>query len=131
MSVIWLIMFVLMFIFYCVVVFTVNRGSSVSIVTGYGLGFDPRQRQRIFPVTSASRPGLGPTQPPIQWVPRALSPGVKRGRGVMLTTHPLLVPRSGKRGAIPPLHPSASMACSGTGFTGIRIMACSTPLALL
>jgi hypothetical protein len=37
---------------------------------------------------------LGPTQPPVQWVPGVLSPGVKRGRGVMLTTHPHLVPRS-------------------------------------
>jgi hypothetical protein len=25
-----------------------------------------------------SRPVLGPTQPPIQWIQRALSPGVKR-----------------------------------------------------
>jgi hypothetical protein len=31
--------------------------------------------------------------PPVQWVPGILSPGVKRGRGVMLTTHPHLVPR--------------------------------------
>jgi hypothetical protein len=36
---------------------------------------------------------LGPTQPPNQWVPGVLSPGVKRGRGVMLTTHPHLVRR--------------------------------------
>jgi len=28
-------------------------------------------------------------------------PGVKWGRGVLLTTHPLLVPRSWKRRAIP------------------------------
>jgi hypothetical protein len=41
----------------------------------------------------ASRPALGPTQPSIQWVPGVLSPGVKRGRGVTLTTHPHLVPR--------------------------------------
>jgi hypothetical protein len=44
--------------------------------------------QRIFPLSSVSRPALGPTQPPLQWVPGVLSPGVKRGRGVMLTTHP-------------------------------------------
>jgi hypothetical protein len=34
-----------------------------------------------------------PTQPPIQWVPGIFSPGVKRDRGVTLTTHPHLVPR--------------------------------------
>jgi hypothetical protein len=39
------------------------------------------------------RPALGTTQPPVQWVPGVLSPGAKRGRGVMLTTHPHLVPR--------------------------------------
>jgi hypothetical protein len=34
----------------------------------------------IFLFTTASRPALGPTQSPIQWVPRALSLGVKRPR---------------------------------------------------
>jgi hypothetical protein len=68
-------------------------GSSVSIGSGYGLeGRD----SRIFSLTSASRPALGPTQPPVQWVPGALSPGVKRGRDVMLTAHPLLEQRSRK-----------------------------------
>jgi hypothetical protein len=61
--------------------------------TGSRSGFDPRQGQRIFPLACVSRPALGPTQPPIQWVPGVLSPGVKRGRGVALTTHPHLVPR--------------------------------------
>jgi hypothetical protein len=32
-------------------------------------------------------PALGPTQPPVQWIPVVFSPGVKRGRGVTLTTH--------------------------------------------
>jgi hypothetical protein len=44
-----------------------------------------------FLLASASRPALKPTQPPMQWVPVVLSPGVKRGRGVKLTTHPHLV----------------------------------------
>jgi hypothetical protein len=50
--------------------------------------------KRIFTLTSVSRPALGPTQPPVQWVPAVLSPGVKRDRGVTLTAHPHLVPRS-------------------------------------
>jgi hypothetical protein len=83
----------------------VEPGSSVSIVSGYRLddrAIDPRQRQRIFPLASVSKPAQGPTQPPVQWVPGVLSPGVKCGRGVTLTTHPHLVPRSRVVGAIPP-----------------------------
>jgi hypothetical protein len=48
---------------------------------GYGLdgrGFESQQGQGIFLFTTASRTALGPTQLPIQWVPRALSLGVKR-----------------------------------------------------
>jgi hypothetical protein len=48
----------------------------------------------FFSPSSVSRPALRPTQPPVQWVPGVLSPGVKRGRGVTLTTHHYLVPRS-------------------------------------
>jgi hypothetical protein len=42
------------------------------------LGFDSRWRLGIFLSTTASKTALGPTQPPIQWVPWALSLGVKR-----------------------------------------------------
>jgi hypothetical protein len=38
------------------------------------------------PLASVSRPALGPTQPPVQWVPEAL-PGVKSSRSVMLATY--------------------------------------------
>ena len=75
-------------------------GSVIGIATGYGLdgrGIESRCG-RDFP--HLSRPALGPTQPPVQWVP-GLSRGVKSSRGVTLTPHPLLVPWSRKGRAIP------------------------------
>jgi hypothetical protein len=74
--------------------------SVVGIATGYGLD-DPEiesRWRRDFP--RMSRPALGPTQPPVQWVP-GLSQGVKSARGVMVTPHPLQVPWSKKGRALP------------------------------
>jgi hypothetical protein len=48
--------------------------------TGWTIGilrFDSRQGLGIFLFTTASRTALGPTQPPTQWLPGALSLGVK------------------------------------------------------
>jgi hypothetical protein len=59
----------------------VGRDSAVGIATRYGLGgpWIVSRWGRDFP--HPSRPALGPTQSPIQWLPGL--PGVKRpGRGV-------------------------------------------------
>ena len=71
---------------------------------------------RDFP--HLSRPALGSTQPPVQWVP-----GVKSGRGMTLTPHPLLVSWPWKGRAIPLLPlwviwPVQSLsACTRVTFT--------------
>jgi hypothetical protein len=58
----------------------------------FGYGLDDRAIEvrspaeaKNFPLTIVSRPALGPTEPPVEWV---LSTGLKGGRGVTLTTHP-------------------------------------------
>jgi hypothetical protein len=78
------------------------------------LRFDSWQRERIFLLASVSRPAMRPTQPPVQWVPGVLSLGLKRGRGVTLTTHAHLVPRSRMGKSYTSSSPSAFMPCSMT-----------------
>ena len=83
----------------CVCVCVFGPGSSVGIATDYGLdgqGSNPSEDEIFRP----SRPALGPTQPHCIMGTGSF-PGVKCGRGVLLTIHPLLVPRSWKSRAVP------------------------------
>jgi hypothetical protein len=91
----------------------VSRGSSVSIMSGYGLedrAIKVRSPAEVkdFSSSLCVQTGSGPTQPPVQWVP-----GLKRGRGVTLTTHPHLLPRSRMSRSYTSSLPSAFMACGG------------------
>ena len=79
--------------FYC------GPGSSVGIATDYGLD-GPGIESWWGEIFRASRPALGPNQPPCTMCTGSF-PGVKYGRGVLLTNHPLLVPLSWKSRAIP------------------------------
>jgi hypothetical protein len=59
-----------------------SRDSVVDIATAYrlddqGVWVPSPSRVKNFLFSTLSRPVLGSTQPPIQWVPGALSPGVK------------------------------------------------------
>ena len=62
-------------------------GSLVGIVTGYGLDGPGIESRWWRDFLHLSRPALGPTQPPVQWVP-GLSWGVKSSRVMTLTPHP-------------------------------------------
>jgi hypothetical protein len=71
----------------------VGRGSSVGIATGYGLdgpGIESRWEAR-FSAPVQTGPGAHPAS---RTMSTGSFPGVKSGRGVTLTSHPLLVPWS-------------------------------------
>ena len=86
---------------FCFVYSTILRGpgSSVGIATDYGLdgpGSNPGGDENFPPVQSG--PGAHPASCKMG---TGSFPRVKCGRGLLLTTHPLLVPRSWKCRAIP------------------------------
>jgi len=60
------------------------------------------EQQVPFLFATASRPALGPTQPPIQRAAGILPPG-QSDRSVKVTTHLYLMMRLRIHGAIPPL----------------------------
>jgi hypothetical protein len=91
-------------------------GSSVSTVSDYRLDNgirSPAEAKDFFSQASVFRPALRPTQPPIPSMPE-----VKRGRGVMLTTYPHLVPRSRMSRGYSSSPPSRLHGGSVTSFYG-------------
>jgi hypothetical protein len=80
-----------------------SRDSVVCIATRRPRGWSSNPgRVNNFHFFMSSRPTLGFAQPPTQYIPGDLSPGVKR-QGVKLTTQLQLVPSSRERGSIHPL----------------------------
>ena len=107
---------------FCMLVPSCGPGSVVSIVTGYGLdrlGIE-FQWGVIFSIPVQTGPG---THPASCTMGTGSFPGVKSGRDVTLTPHPLLVPWSWKCRAIPllplwPVRPVQSPgACTRVHFT--------------
>jgi hypothetical protein len=56
------------------------RGKLHRVTTGWSPEFDSRQGQQIYLLSVVPRPALGLIQLPIQWVPGAVSSGVKCAR---------------------------------------------------
>jgi hypothetical protein len=84
------------FLFICITYFNGRPGSSVSIATDYGLdgpGIESRWGVR-FSAPVQTGPGVHPTS---FTMGTGSFPGVESGRGMTLTPHPLLVPRSKNR----------------------------------
>jgi len=73
--------------------------SSISKVVNGQLGFNSQKRLEILLFTTASRPALEPTQRPIQYIPTALSLGVKQQRRE--ADHSPLAPMLRMGGTIP------------------------------
>jgi hypothetical protein len=85
----------------------------------------PGRGRRIFLITSVPRPALWPTQPPVQWVTGVLSPRLKCGRGVTLTTQLHLVATSRMSRSYTSSPPNASVACSGTALSLVTFASCA------
>jgi hypothetical protein len=102
-----LLLLILLYYYYC------GPGSSVAIATDYWLddpGIEFRWGRNFSPVQTGPGPHLASCT-----MGTGSLPGVKCGRGVLLTTHSLQAPRSSKsRGTSIPLPPLGyNRACNG------------------
>jgi hypothetical protein len=72
-------------------VFSRSHGSSGSIVSDFGVRSPTEAEDFSSSPCVQTGSGAHPASCPmgIEWVPGVLSPGVKRGRGVTLTVHPI------------------------------------------
>jgi hypothetical protein len=66
--------FNIVLVVFCIIVYKDGLGSSVIIVTGYGLDGPALEFLSGCDISHTFRPVLGSTQPPVQWVP-----GLSRG----------------------------------------------------
>jgi hypothetical protein len=95
-------------------------GSSFGTATGYvmdGPGVESRWARNF---SHTSRPALGPTHPPVQWVP-GLSLRYS-GRGVVLTTHPPSSAEVKKEESYTSAPPLDLQVCYGVPYLSYRQM---------
>jgi hypothetical protein len=72
------------------------------------MGFNSLQGQKIFLLSITSRSELRPIQPPVQWIPEAPYPGLKRP-GSEASHSPPYTAKVMNEGAIPPLPDKSSL----------------------
>jgi hypothetical protein len=107
-----------------------GRGSSVSIVSDYGpddreIGVRSPAGAKDFSSSLCVQTGSGAHLASCTMGTGGPFPRAKCGRGVTLTTHSHLVPRSGMSRSSTPLPPSAFVACSGTALLLLHVGAWS------